>query len=384
MADLESFKRDVQDFLAEYLPDVLRVGNSPDVPEDELKAWIDALARRRWLAPGWPTEYGGGGLDDQHRKVLRAELRAARAPNVADVGITLLGPALLDFGTEDQKRAHLPEIASGARRWCQGFSEPSSGSDLASLRTRAILEGEEYVVNGSKIWTTGATEADWIFCLVRTDPDAPKQQGISLLLIDMDQPGVKVAPLRLINGTEHFCQVFFDNARAGVNQVVGPLNEGWSVAKRILQYERETEGNDEIAGELDETVAELVKREVGLENAILADPALRERLAAHEIDERALELTMLRAVQEARAGQTGRDISSVGKFRWGDMRKDGFDIAMDAAGSAGLGWEGPGFLPIQLEATRAWLFSRAHSIWGGTHEIQKNIIAKRVLDIPED
>ena len=384
MSDLEDFRKDVQRFLDEHLPEDMRVGNRHDLPEENLQKWYSALAGKGWLTPEWPVEYGGGGLGPAQCKILRSELRAAWAPTEAGVGITLLGPALLDFGTEKQKQEHLPHIANASRLWCQGFSEPGAGSDLAGLRLSAQLVGDEYIVNGSKIWTSGADKADWIFCLVRTDTYAPKHQGISMLLIDMNQPGIEVSPIELIDGTAHFCQVFFDNAKSRSDQIVGPLNGGWNVAKRILQYERGTERNDEIAGELDKTVVQLVMEEQGLEDGKLSDSVLRERLAAHEIDERALDLTMGRAVQEMKAEQQARNIASIGKMRWAKMKKEGTDIAMDALGSAGLGWEGEGFSQSQLDFTREWLFTRAHSIWGGTDEIQKNLIAKRVLNIPEN
>ncbi len=385
MADLESFRREVRDFLADNLPDELRVGNRPDLPEEPLRKWTAALAERGWFTPEWPVEYGGGGLDREQTAVLRGELRAVRAPVESPAGVRLLGATLLEFGTEEQKRQHLPGVARNAVRWCQGFSEPGSGSDLASLQCRADLDGDEYVINGSKIWTSGADEADWIFCLVRTDFDASKHRGISLILFEMDQPGIEVTPLELIDGTAHFCQVFFDDARARADQIVGPLHGGWTVAKRLLQHERTTDSatHGDIVGESKETIVELVKREVGMNNGVLADAVLRERLAAHEIDTRALDLTMQRAVEEVSTGHRGRDIGSVGKFRWADMMKAEHDLAMDAAGSGGFGWEGPGFEPAQLERTREWLFSRAHSIWGGTDEIQKNTIAKRVLGLPE-
>ena len=241
------------------------------------------------------------------------------------------------------------------------------------------------MITGQKIWTTGADRADWIFCLVRTDFDAPKHEGITFILFPMHQDGVEVAPLTLIDGSAHFSQVFFDGARAKVSNVVGPLNGGWTVAKRLLQHERSTDGSSDagIGGAAKETINDFVKRQVGFENGQLADSTIRERLAAHEIDKRALGLTMRRAAEEARAGQKGRDIGSLGKFRWANMVKNEQDIAIDSSGSQGLGWEGPGYEDAQIERTKKWLITRADSIWGGTNEIQKNVIAKRVLGIPE-
>ncbi len=385
MADLEAFQEEVRGFIAEYLPAELRVGNRDDLPKEPLGSWISALAERGWITPDWPTEYGGGGLDRQHTALLMRELKSVRAPIVSSFGVSMLGPTLLEYGTEEQKKEHLIPISKHTIRWCQGFSEPGSGSDLASLQCRAELEGDEYVINGQKIWTTGADRADWIFCLVRTDPDAPKHEGISFILFPMHQEGVEVAPLTLIDGSAHFSQVFFDGARARANQVVGPLHGGWTVAKRLLQHERSTDGSSDggIGGAAKESIGEFVKREVGLRDGVLADTALRERLAEHEIDKRALALTMRRAAEEARSGQKTRDIGSLGKFRWANMVKNEQDIAVDAAGTQGLGWEGPGYESNQLERTKKWLITRADSIWGGTNEIQKNVIAKRVLGLPE-
>lgn len=385
MSDIENFRNEVRDFIANNLPDELRVGNRPDLPEEPLAVWRDALAARGWFTPEWPTEYGGGGLNHEETAALKEELRKVRAPIESHTAVRLLGPTLLKFGTEEQKRQHLPGIAGNKVRWCQGFSEPGSGSDLASLRTRAERDGDDYVINGSKIWTSNAQRSEWIFCLVRTDPEAPKHKGISLILFEIDQPGVDVRPLKLIDGSSHFCEVFFDNARARADQVVGPLHDGWNVAMAVLKHERSTDSSTqkEMKGEPKETIAELVMREVGLTDGVLSDPSLRERLAALEVDTRALDLTMQRGIELERAGQAERDIGSVGKFRFADMMQAEKDLAMDATGSSGLGWEAPGFTPGQLELTREWLFSRADSIWGGTNEIQKNTTAKRVLGIPD-
>jgi acyl-CoA dehydrogenase len=385
MASIEEFEQEVRSWIDENLPAELRVGNRKDLPGALLGKWIKALADRGWITPDWPTEYGGGGLDRKHAAALRSELKAVRAPIVSSFGTSMLGPTLLEFGTEEQKQEFLPPISRHEIKWCQGYSEPGAGSDLASLQTRAVLEGDEYVINGQKIWTTGADKADWIFCLVRTDPDVPKHDGISFILFPMHQTGVEVSPLTLIDGSADFSQVFFDDARAKAKNVVGPVNGGWTVAKRLLQHERSTDGGSEggLSGAQKETLVDVVKREVGLENGVLADPAIRQRLAAQELEARALSLTMRRAGEEARAGQTTRDIGSLGKLRWANMVKNEQDIAMLALGTQGLGWDGPGFEDVQLERTRAWLTTRADSIWGGTNEVQLNVIAKRVLQISE-
>jgi acyl-CoA dehydrogenase len=385
-ASIEEFRQEVRSWIEQTLPSELRVGNRKDLPKESRRKWIEALAERGWIVPDWPVEYGGAGLDRKHAGVVKAELAAFRAPVIRGFGVSMLGPTLLEFGTEEQKREFLPLIARDEIQWCQGYSEPGAGSDLASLQTRALREGDEYVITGQKIWTSYAHVADWIFCLVRTDPEAPKHDGISFILFPMKQPGITVSPLKLIDDSADFSQVFFDGARAQAKHVVGPVNGGWTVAKRLLQHERSTDGASEeggITGAMKETLVDLVKREVGLENGALADSALRQRLAEQEIDKRALGLTMARAVAEARSGQATRDIGSLGKYRWANMVKNEQDIAMLALGTQGLGWSAPGFEAAELERTRAWITTRADSIWGGTNEIQLNVIAKRVLQIPE-
>ena len=384
--NLEEFRQEIRTWIDENLPAELRVGTRKDLPKNLLSQWNKALISRGLVAPEWDKEYGGGGLDRKQAGVVKEELNAVRAPKLRTFGVAMLGPTLLEFGTEEQKREFLPQIARNEVTWCQVYSEPGAGSDLASLQTRAVREGDEYVVTGQKIWTTGADKADWIFCLVRTDPDAPKHEGISFLLFPMKQEGVKVSPLNLIDGSADFSQVFFDGARAKASHLVGPLNGGWTIAKRLLQHERTQDGGSEggITGAMKDTISDLVKREVGLDSTgTLQDPTIRERLAKQELEQLGLRLTMRRAGEEMRAGQTARDIASLGKYRWANMVKDEQDIAMMAMGAQGLGWSGDGFEANQLERTRAFLTTRADSIWGGTNEVQLNVIAKRVLKIPE-
>ena len=386
MSELESFRNDVKSWIDANLPDEIRgKGSRSDLPRDALKRWIDALAEKGWVAPEWPTEYGGGGLERKQAAVLKQELKAVRAPTVTGFGTSMIGPTLLEFGTEEQKQEFLPPITSHSVRWCQGYSEPGAGSDLASLQCKAEKDGDDYVITGQKIWTTGADHADWIFCLVRTDFDAPKHDGITFILFPMDQPEIEVAPLQLIDGTAHFSQVFFNGARAKAKHVVGEVNGGWTIAKRLLQHERSTDGGSEggLIGTPKENYVDLVKRHVGLEDGKLADATLRQRLAQQELEAQALRLTMQRAGEEGRAGQTTRDIASMGKYKWANMVKAEQDIVLSAMGAQGLGWEGDGFEDVQLERTRSWLTTRADSIWGGTNEVQLNVIAKRVLQIPE-
>jgi alkylation response protein AidB-like acyl-CoA dehydrogenase len=385
MGSIESFRSEVRDWLAENCPPEVRVGARDQLSRTRFDAWVQTLGTRGWAAPGWPTEYGGGGLDREHQAALSQEMRAIKAPAPAGFGLTMLGPTLLEIGTDEQKREHLPPICRHEIIWCQGYSEPGAGSDLASLQTRAVLEGDEYIVTGQKIWTTGAPHADWIFCLVRTDPDAPKHEGISFLLFPMKQEGIEVSPIRLIDGSEHFAQVFFDGARAKASDVIGPVNGGWTVAKRLLQHERgvnDPEGRAAGTGKR-KGLIDLACEQLGVHEGRLADPALRERIAQHELDSQAFGLTMRRAAEEARAGQAGRQIASMSKFYWSELGKREQDIAIQVLGSRGLGWSGEGYEDAEIARTRKWLITRADSIWGGTSEIQRNIIAKRVLLIPE-
>ena len=384
--EYEKFRTDVRAFLEANWPPS---GDEAELPRAEGAArFRDRATEGGFLRRGIPKEFGGSEQppDEIEANIIREEFSRAHAPmDVRGIGTMMLVPTLLERGNQWQKEKFVEGTVKGEIRWCQGYSEPGAGSDLASLQTRAVRDGDEYVITGQKIWTTGADKADWIFCLVRTDPEAPKHDGISFILFSMHQPGVEVAPLRLIDGSADFSQVFFDGARAKAKNVVGPVNGGWTVAKRLLQHERSTDGGSEggITGAQKETLVELVKREVGLENGVLADPAIRQRLAAQELEADALRLTMRRAGEEFRANQMGRDIGSLGKYRWANMVKNEQDIAMLALGTQGLGWSGPGFEDTQLERTRAWLSTRADSIWGGTNEVQLNVIAKRVLQIPE-
>ena len=385
MGSVDAFRSEVRDWLAANCTEDLRVGSRDRLSRERFDAWVRALGTQGWAAPSWPKEYGGGGLDREHQAVLAQEMRNVNAPPPGSFGLTMLGPTILELGTEEQKQRHIPSICRHEIIWCQGYSEPGAGSDLAGLQTRAVREGDEYVVTGQKIWTTGAPHADWIFCLVRTDPDAPKHEGISFLLFPMKQPGVEVQPITLIDGTAHFAQVFFDGARASVDDVIGPVNGGWTVAKRLLQHERGIANPEGRAAgtEKRKGLVDLAREQVGERDGRIADPVLRERIAQQELDSQAFGLTMQRAAEEARAGQSGRQIASMSKYYWSELGKREQDIAMQLLGARGLGWSGEGYADSEINRTRKWLITRADSIWGGTSEIQRNIIAKRVLLIPE-
>ena len=386
-----SFRSEVHDWLDANCPGSCRgpgevPGGGTKVPmtADE-RLWLERCADRGFTVPTWPEEYGGAGLDKDDYVTLLQEMRALdiRAP-VAGMGTAMIGPTLLEYGTDEQKARHLPKIARGEVWWCQGYSEPSSGSDLASLRTRAEDNGDHFVVNGQKIWTSGAHNADWIFCLVRTDPDVPKHEGISFVLFTMHQPGVTVRPIRLISGASPFCETFFDNAVAQKADLIGGLNKGWTVAKRLLQHERS--GISMLAsGQNRESGAELhdlARQYAGETEGRISDPVLRQTIAQHYIDGRAFQLTQRRTVEESQ-GSTPGPATSIFKYYGANLRKERAELQVSIMGSQGIGWQGENFDGGELAMTRNWLGGKAGSIAGGSNEVQLNIIAKRVLGLPD-
>ncbi|MFB0933368.1 MAG: acyl-CoA dehydrogenase family protein, partial [Pseudomonadales bacterium] len=246
---LESFREETRTWLEENCPASIRTpmpadeypggGRRASYKNPDTKVWMDRMSSKGFTVPTWPKEYGGAELNSDEGRVLQEELRRISArPALVGMGLSMIGPALLEYGTDDQKAEHLPKISSGEIWWCQGYSEPNSGSDLASLQTKAIVDGDDYIINGQKVWTSGADNADWIFCLVRTDFEAPKHNGITFILFDMTTPGVSVKPIKLISGLSPFCETFFEDVRASRKNVIGTVNDGWTVAKRLLQYER--------------------------------------------------------------------------------------------------------------------------------------------------
>ena len=349
-------------------------GGKKSAPLDpDARVWLDRMVERGWTAPTWPREFGGGGLTDAEAAVLREEMTrlGCRAP-LKSMGVWMLGPVLMKYGSEEQKREHLPPIARGEVRWCQGYSEPDAGSDLAGLRTRAVLDGDTYVVDGRKIWTSHAHLSDWMFCLVRTDAEAPKHQGISFLLVDMSTPGISVRPIRLISGASPFCETFFEGVRVPARNVVGAVNRGWDVAKAVLEHERTLISAMRDARSNEGDSVGTVARAYGA----LEDPVLRDRIAQLDVDLLANRLTMQRA-----AG--GGSASSVLKLYGTEVSKRRYQLLVEIMGYRGLGSGGEEFEASELHRTRGWLRSRASSIEGGTSEIQLNIIAKRVLGLPD-
>jgi len=396
MTDLTTFRAQTRVWLEANCPPAMRTW----MPEDEQvaggkravwvrpeqKIWLDRMAARGWTAPTWPRQYGGGGLSRDEAAILEEEMQdlGCRTP-LRGMGLSMLGPTLLEYGTEEQRQTHIPKIVSGEIRWCQGYSEPGAGSDLASLSTRAVLQGDHFLVNGHKIWTSNAHLSDWIFCLVRTDPTVKKHDGISFLLIDMDDPGVRPNPIRLISGKSVFCETFFENVRVPAANLVGQLNKGWTIAKRLLEHERKGIGGigARQAAKFEIPPETVAKMYAGEENGRIAEPVLRDRIAAYSMDAHAFQLTRRRAAEEAEAGAPPGPMSAMFKYYATELNKQRYEMLLAAEGFQALGWESDGFTDDEIRITREWLRSKANTIEGGTSEIQLNIIAKRVLALPD-
>ena len=392
MSDLEEFRRETRAWLAANCPPEMRRpmtsdedtfwgGRNTHFSSEGQRVWFERMRDEGWTVPHWPKEYGGGGLDGEQAKIVRQEMAAIGArPPLSSFGISMLGPALLKYGTDAQKKEHLPKIAAGLIRWCQGYSEPNAGSDLASLQTRAIGDGDDFIINGQKIWTSYANYADWIFCLVRTDPAAKKHDGISFILFDMASKGVSTKPILLISGRSPFCETFFDNVRVPKANLVGAINRGWDVAKYLLQHERAMisgMGERGVGRPLGQVAADSVGTD---EAGRLEDPILRGQIAAFEIDEAALACAAERAIDLAKAGQGHPAFSSAMKYYGTELNKRRYELLMSAGGIDALEWESQrsrgGARP------RAWLRTKANSIEGGTSEVMLGIVAKRILDLP--
>jgi len=398
MDELERFRAEVRRFIEESCPPSMRTpgGEADEVwggrravfSHPDAKVWLDRMAARGFTAPTWPREYGGAGLSPAEAAILDAELHGAGCRMaLRSLGLWMLGPVLLRFGSEAQKRAHLPPIARGEIRWCQGYSEPGAGSDLASLSTRAERRGDAFVLDGQKTWTSHADRADWMFCLVRTDPAASKHEGIGFLLVDMASPGVSVRPIKLISGSSPFCETFFDGVRVPAGNLVGAPGQGWIIAKALLEHERASIGKLRSASfAAEEPLADLARRYLGDEGGALPDPVLRDRIAQADLDHLAYQLTSRRAAETAQSSRTPGPESSVLKLYGMELNKRRKELRVVIAGFAGLGAVDPpaaGFTPAERDLTRDWLRSRANSIEGGTTEIQLNIIAKRILGLPD-
>ncbi len=385
----KTFREETRAWLEENCPASMRTpmpaseypwgGRNAVYPNRDTPIWLERMAAKGWTTPQWPEVYGGAGLDSAHASILQQELDRIQArPPIFSFGYWMLGPVLLEYATEEQKRRFLPPITRGEIRWCQGYSEPGAGSDLASLKTRAEIKDDRIIINGSKIWTSEADKSDWIFCLVRTDFDAPKHRGISFVLFDLESPGVTRRPIKLISGASPFCETFFDNVEVPLENLVGPLNGGWEIAKRLLQYERQNVAAAGFGAESGPTLIDLAKQYAG-DGHSLEDPVLRDKIAHYAMRQDAIEQLTERMNRE----QGASSLASVLKVVAAKNNQVKGELTLEALGHAALGWDKGGHSDQELKETRAWLRGKGNSIEGGTSEINLNIIAKRTLGLPD-
>ena len=390
--ELSTFRTDVRVWLAENCPEEMRSplrsekdacwgGRNFTFQSEAQRLWLQRMGEKGWTAPAWPKEYGGGGLNREQVKILKQEMTRINARGALySFGISMLGPALLKYGNEEQKQKILPPIVRGEIRWCQGYSEPNAGSDLANLQAPAVDMGDHYVLNGSKIWTSYGDYGDWMFCLVRTDPEATKHQGISFMLFDMQTAGITVKPILLISGRSPFCEVFFEDVKIPKKQQVGELNKGWSIAKYLLTHEREMISWTGLSQTGTKSVGETAMEAIGGSDDVLDDAFLRADIAKFEADEMAFALTIERARDEVKAGVSLGAVSSWFKYFGTELNKQRYNLLMDIGGSDALAWTGEASNDGKL--ARDWLRTKGNSIEGGTSEIQLNIVAKHILGLP--
>ena len=394
LQDPEEFRSEVRQWLQDNCPESQRQpitaeeqfwgGRRGEFPSEDARLWFQRVRDKGWIAPEWPAQYGGGGLSAEQGKIIKDEMKRinARTP-VYSIGIWMLGPAILEYGNEEQKQQHIRAIINAETRWAQGYSEPGAGSDLASLQCKAEDQGDHFLVNGSKIWTTNADKCDWIFCLVRTNPDVKKQEGISFLLIDMDSPGVSTTPIALISGESEFCQTFFDNVKVPKENLVGELNKGWSVAKALLVHERKLMA--EIGSDSPRKIVapnEAAHKYLEFENGKIVDAQLRSDLVDYNMQMHAIALTHFRTFEEKARGVHSA-AALVMKYLGTEAEKTKSELLLAIMGSQGVGWEGDSFTAEELDTTRLWAMSKAMTIAGGSSEIQLNVIAKSVLELPQ-
>ncbi|NNC47426.1 MAG: acyl-CoA dehydrogenase [Sphingomonas sp.] len=348
-------------------------GRNFEFQSEDQKIWLERMAERGWTVPDWPKEYGGGGLSAEETKILRQEMKAlgCRLP-LTSFGISMLGPALLTFGSEEQKLRFLPPIARGEIRWCQGYSEPGAGSDLAGLQTKAEDKGDYYLVNGQKVWTSYADEADWIFCLVRTSKES-KHGGISFLLFDMESEGVSTKPIKLISGNSPFCETFFDDVKVPKDQLVHNENEGWTVAKYLLGHEREMISGMGLGGGAGSSLLSVSVGDHG-------DPILASDLARFDVDALAFQAMSEHFIDKLKAGESHPAEPSLMKYAGTELNKRRHELVMQGGGSDALEWESD--RSKEGKKAREWLRTKANSIEGGTSEIQLGIVAKHILNLP--
>ena len=388
---LTEFRKETRAWLEENCPVSMRGqtkdiaelywgGRNSDFTSEDQKIWFKRMHDKGWIVPYWDKKYGGGGLSPLENKILAEEMTRLRCKQpLFSFGISMLGPALLKFATEEQKGHYLKDIVDAKIRWCQGYSEPNAGSDLAGLQMKAVDKGDHFLVNGSKIWTSYGDNADWIFCLVRTNTEVKKQEGISFLLIDMNSEGVEARPIQLISGKSAFTETFFDDVKVPKENLVGELNNGWTIAKYLLTHERQMIGG---IGEADQkfSARDVVLDAVGLHNGVLNDSILRTELVTYEMNLAIYDMTIERAIDEAKAGNNSGAESSLFKYFGTELNVQAMEIIMTAGGMDELAIEGEatsnGFI------AKRFLRSKGNTIEGGTSEIQLNIISKNILGLP--
>lgn len=384
MTNLETFRTETRAWLEANCPKEMR--SSSNTEQDfcwggrkwvftcpAQKQWLEVMAAKGWTVPDWPVAYGGGGLSSEETKILKHEMfkLGCRSP-LNSFGIWMLGPALLKFGTEEQKKHYLPQIARGEIRWCQGYSEPGAGSDLVSLQTFGADMGDHWLVNGQKVWTSYADQADWIFCLVRTDKN-DKYRGISFLLFDMETKGVTTKPIKLISGSSPFCETFFDDVKVPKHQIVGELNRGWDVAKYLLGHEREMISG----GGLGDGLASLGAAH---EEVLVQEPMLRAQMAMFDIESMTFRAHSEKFLDEWKSGKAHPAYSNLMKYIGTELNKKRHELIMAVGGSDALEWESEA--SNQGSKPRSWLRTKANSIEGGTSEVMLNVVAKRILEMP--
>ena len=399
MSNLEQFRSSTREWLKENcpsscqgpdnsLPDIIWGGRLQEYPDPDVKDWMEKLVGKGWTVPTWPEKYGGAGLSKEEEKVLREEMSAIGTYSpLYSFGISMLAPALMEYATEEQKLEHLPKVASGEIRWCQGYSEPGAGSDLASLQCKAVRDGDEYIINGQKVWTSTADVSDWIFCLVRTDPNAAKHDGISFILIDMASEGVSTKPIELISGASPFCETFFDNVRVPVGNRIHEENKGWSVAKALLLHERTMLAETSRGGASNiperRSLLQVARDASAQPEGVIPDASMRNEIAQTQMDTMCYEATLQRTTEAAKAGQGMGPEGSMFKLYLSELNQRKADLRQRINGADSLIWDGEDFNQEDKEITREWLYGKASTILGGTSEIQLNIISKRVLGLPD-
>jgi len=389
--DLTSFRMETRKWLEENCPLSMREptkdpsqlywgGRNGEFSSNDQKIWFERMLAKKWIVPYWKTKYGGGGLSSEENNILNQEMGrlGCRKPHY-NFGISMLGPAMLKFATEDQKLHYLPEIVEGKIRWCQGYSEPNAGSDLANLQTKAEDKGDHFLVTGSKVWTSYAEKADWIFCLVRTDFSSSKHTGISFLLIDMASNGVSTRPIKLISGKSPFCETFLDSVKVPKENLIGNLNDGWTIAKYLLTHERQMIGG---IGETDkkEFISEEAINVISKNNGILSDTVLRSKISEFEMNEEIFDLTIQRTMDEEKSGNNSGAASSFFKYYGTELNIQREELRMSINGFNSSEWNSKE--SENGKQARFFCRTKGNSIEGGTHEIQLNIIAKRILGLP--